>query len=102
MQDGFERFKFPHKVLYLPPYHPEYNAIELAWARVKHFIGRHLNYNLENILNVSLPDALRAVTPEISKKIIGHVIEQWKTDIEDKIDPMDITAKIQENLYCGH
>ena len=59
-----------------PPYHPEYNGIELAWARVKHFIGHHPSYNLESILSQNLPNALFSVTPDTAKRIIEHIIER--------------------------
>ena len=98
IEDGEKRFKYPHRVLYLPPYHPEYNGIELAWARVKHYIGDNPNYNLETILTENLPDALSIMTPQIAKNIISHIIAKWQEDLGTEIDPMAITLKIQENL----
>ena len=31
--------KYGHKIIFLPPYYPEFNPIELCWARVKNFIA---------------------------------------------------------------
>jgi len=30
-EEGLRKFRRPHQILYLPPYHPELNPIELAW-----------------------------------------------------------------------
>ncbi len=37
--DGLKRFQKPHILLFLPPYYPELNPIEFAWARIKNNIA---------------------------------------------------------------
>jgi len=47
-----------HKILYLPPYHPEYNAIEMLWSRVKNWIADHnITYKMAEIKENLLPQA---------------------------------------------
>ena len=91
-------FGYANRVLFLPPYHPEYNAIELAWARVKHYIAKNPTYEMETILNYSLPGSIDELTPHIANNIVNHVINKWREDMISEIDPMNITMKIQYNL----
>jgi len=45
-----------HKVIYLPPYMPDWSAIELAWARVKNWVAEHnITFDMNIILNTLLP-----------------------------------------------
>jgi len=41
--------EFGHEITYLPPYHPEFNAIELAWARAKDYAGICPSHVLEQL-----------------------------------------------------
>jgi len=43
--------KYGHKIIFLPPYHPELNPIELCWGRVKNYIALHnTTYRMKIIL----------------------------------------------------
>jgi DDE superfamily endonuclease len=50
--------KAGHKVMFLPQYHPEYNAIELAWGFTKNWIRRNNLKNMNELTNILLPKAL--------------------------------------------
>ena len=43
-----------HKVLRLPPYHPDLNPIELIWAQVKKMVSaRNFTYRLNDVLEIT-------------------------------------------------
>ena len=58
-----------HQVLRFPPYHCQYNPIELIWARVKGTAD----------LRPLVLEAIKNVTPENWKAAVGHA-EQLQTD----------------------
>jgi len=93
---GIKKFGYPHRVLYLPPYHPEFNAIEFAWGRIKDYAGKHPTYNIEEILEDTLPNAFLEVTPDKSKNIVKHILDKYREELNKDIDPLLITQKIQE------
>ena len=49
-------------VLYLPPYHPELNPIELAWAQVKRLLRKMAARTLQT-LAIAVRDAKDAMAP---------------------------------------
>lgn len=56
------------RLLYLPPYSPDFNPIEYAFS----FVKAHLRRNWQDRNLTSIVNALRAITPEIA--------EAWFTD----------------------
>ena len=53
-------------VLFLPPYSPELNPIELAWAKLKHFVKKRRPRNLESI-DKAIAWALTTITDKDAK-----------------------------------
>jgi hypothetical protein len=72
------------KVLWLPPAHCEFNAIELVWAFVKNHVSlKNTGGSINNILTLSL-EAIEKVTPELWQNCIDHAIKyedkMWDRD----------------------
>ena len=63
-----------HTVLFLPPYRPELNAIETAWAVVKNFVAK------KNQPAITFRD-LQAIIQEGFTKVC---LETW-TKLDDKV-----------------
>ncbi|CAH1381942.1 unnamed protein product, partial [Tenebrio molitor] len=63
-----------HKVLSLPPYHCQFNPIELIWGICKQYYDSHIGrdgYGDGNVKSMWL-EALSTATPEIWNKSIQH------------------------------
>lgn len=83
-----------HRVLRLPPYMCDLNAIEFVWAQVKHHVrskntaGNMSLTALQDLVN----DAMGSVSPSDWKKYVDHVIniekDYWNKDgiMEDAVD----------------
>ncbi|KAL1490298.1 hypothetical protein ABEB36_013014 [Hypothenemus hampei] len=71
-----------HRVLRLPPYHCQFNAIELIWGICKNYYNAHTGRDGKNI-KASLEmwkEALAKVTEETWRKCIEHTdleITKW-------------------------
>ena len=94
-EHGQQYFGREHRVIFLPPYHPEYNAIEMAWGRVKHYVGQNPPYNLKILMQETLPDALRNITHETTFNIVKHIRELIKTDANNELDMAEIDERMQ-------
>ncbi|XP_060881664.1 uncharacterized protein LOC132953146 [Metopolophium dirhodum] len=84
-----------HTVLRLPPYHCEFNPIELAWAMVKGYVKQNnTTFKIDDVRQL-LNTAIERVTPLNWKNFIKHVIEEedtiWKADdiMDDMIDAIE-------------
>lgn len=72
-----------HDVLRLPPYHCEFNAIELIWAQAKGYYNKHIGRDGnsdENVVSMWC-EALDHVTLENWKNWVRHTndtIKRWK------------------------
>lgn len=84
-----------HTVLRLPPYHCEFNPIELAWAMVKGYVKRlNTTFKIDDVRQL-LYTAIERVTAENWQNFIKHVIEEenkiWKVDdiMEELIEGME-------------
>ncbi|XP_077489138.1 uncharacterized protein LOC144099629 [Amblyomma americanum] len=77
-----------HEVLRLPPYHCQFNPIELVWGQVKgHIASRNKCFTLVEVENL-LPEALASVSQKNWRNCCVHVgkveAEAWQRDtIED-------------------
>lgn len=86
-----------HQVLRLPPYHCQFNAIELVWGIVKNYYDRHIGrdgYGDDCVLKM-WQEALNQVTPEIWKKCVSHtesLIKDWwsREKVMDEVNPLII------------
>lgn len=84
-----------HTVLRLPPYHCEFNFIELAWAMVKGYVKQKNTTFKINDVRQLLITAIERVTPQNWQNFIKQVIEEedriWKADniMDDMIDAME-------------
>lgn len=71
-----------HEVLRLPPYHCQFNAIELIWARAKTFYNQQVGrdgYDDGQVLKV-WEEALSECSPDLWSKCVRHteeLIEKW-------------------------
>lgn len=90
--------KYGHEVLRLPPYHCEFNAIELVWGICKNYYDKHAcqTTNEESILNL-WSEALKQTGPETWSKCIDHVEQLIQDTFEseqviDEIRPIIITS----------
>ncbi|KAL4101231.1 hypothetical protein QTP88_021251 [Uroleucon formosanum] len=88
-----------HTVLRLPPYHCEFNPIELAWAMVKKYVKtNNTTYKLDDVRQL-LNTAVERVTKENWENFIRHVIEEDKImkvddimdEIIDQLEPCVLT-----------
>lgn len=59
------------KVIYLPPYSPELNPIELAWNTIKQFLRKQQARTVDNLYQ-AYADALKAISTIDSKLFINH------------------------------
>ena len=73
-----------HKVLRLPPYHPELNPIENVWSQVKGYVAaRNRDFKLTTVKTL-MEEGVAQVTPENWKNYVQNVIKieenMWKAD----------------------
>lgn len=74
-------------VLRTPPYHCEFNPIELAWSSVKRYVKtNNTTFKLADVKK-HLIDGVNQCTPEMWKNFVKHVIE-----VEDRFWNVDMTA----------
>ena len=59
------------KIIYLPPYSPEFNPIELAWNTIKQFLRKQQARTLDNLYQ-AYADALKAISKIDAKPFINH------------------------------
>ncbi|KAE8748839.1 hypothetical protein FOCC_FOCC004433, partial [Frankliniella occidentalis] len=92
-----EAAKRGHIVLRLPPYHCQYNPIELIWALLKRHYDKHIleygEFTEEKCLE-KWHAAIESVTPEIWGKVVNKIDKLVRQDWElfsgiDKVDCTD-------------
>ena len=93
-----------HKVLFTPPYHPELNPIELAWAMVKRPISEKAQPDTNYICEQILPRSFALVTPHVAAKLFSHVegvLSKFRQEIPIKIEdgPHYMQTKIMFVIY---
>ena len=79
---GLKNFGLPHILLYLPPYHPELNPIELCWARMKNFMADNPCYKIKKIKEMLIPNSEKLITPFFCQKIYKNAMEEVLNYIE--------------------
>lgn len=68
-----EMAKHGHRVLRLPPYHPELNPIEKIWAQVKNYVAsKNLSFKLEDVKTLAI-EKFEAIDTEAWQKVCAHV-----------------------------
>ena len=72
---GQKQFNTAHKILFLPPYYPEFNPIELAWARIKNFIADNPTYNLAKLKNL-LIESQKLIDSNFCCRIFAHCFDE--------------------------
>ena len=70
-----------HRVLRLPPYHCQYNPIELIWAHHKGNVAKKNNFKMEDLKNL-VRESLSLITPQ-----------NWLEAVQDEDGKRDIAAK---------
>jgi len=92
-----------HEVIRLPPYHRQYNPIELIWAQVKGEIANENNSfkstDLENLVNI----AIESITVDNWKRCVDHCERLQNEDFikegfRDKIlEPIVLTINPEDS-----
>ena len=59
------------ELLYLPPYSPDFNPIEMCWSKFKQLLRKAKARSLDTLEN-SIADALKAITPQDIQGCFSH------------------------------
>lgn len=103
--------KYGHKVLRTPPYHCQFNAIELAWATCKRYYDNHIGkdgYKKENVLAM-WDEALQSVKGNFWNQCVAHteklINECWEKEKPIKtrctVEPIIIHLNESEESDCS-
>ncbi|XP_076028786.1 uncharacterized protein LOC143017786 [Oratosquilla oratoria] len=68
-----------HKIIRIPPYHSQYNPIELIWAQVKSYVAKQNNLKMAD-LKISAKEAIKRVTSDDWMEAVRHTEELQKQD----------------------
>lgn len=111
-EDGYapERFidqlalKHDIDLCFLPPYHPDLNPIEVAWALAKNYVARHNTTRKFDDVKKWLLEGFSTVTPEIWSKLVDKVKrtedKSWTADQDEII--INIDEDDDEDGAKGH
>lgn len=78
-----------HEVLRLPPYHCEYNPIELIWAKVKREVAeQNKTFKIQDV-RILLEEALERVTTEDWANCVRHCNKIQEEDFAKEIGERD-------------
>ena len=73
--------EYGHEVLRLPPYHCQFNAIELIWIGAKSYYEKHVGDGLKSDqVQIVCQDSLDHITQEYWEKSVEHteiLIRDW-------------------------
>ena len=61
------------ELLYLPPYSPDLNPIEKAWAKLKQLL-RSAQARSKDALEIAIADAFKLITPDNAKAWFGSCL----------------------------
>ena len=73
------------ELLYLPPYSPDLNPIELAWAKLKQFL-RSLQARTAEALEQAVTQALPCITPDNAQAWFRHCASYLYTLSENAVE----------------
>lgn len=92
-----------HKVIRLPPYHCQFNPIELVWANCKEYYNKNIGrdgYGDEKVLSM-WAESLEKVTAEEWAKCIGHseaeIMQWWKLEQESERVQQPLIINLQHD-----
>jgi transposase len=63
------------QVLFLPPYSPELNPIELIWSQIKNFLHKNTAKTTESLYQ-TLFRAIETITPEMAHNCFLHALKE--------------------------
>ncbi|PSN41732.1 hypothetical protein C0J52_25298 [Blattella germanica] len=87
-----------HEVIRLPPYHCQYNPIELIWARVKGEVAdRNSTFRLADVEQL-MHTALDNITAEIWLSCVQHAEKLQEEDFEKEVLRDEVLERIIVNL----
>lgn len=73
-----------HRVVRLPPYHCQYNPIELIWAQVKSYVAKRNNFKMAD-LKLLVKEALSCVSAENWAQAVRHAEDLQEKDAQSDI-----------------
>lgn len=80
-----EAYKAGHEVVRLPPYHCQYNPIELVWAQIKNEVAsKNHTFKIADVEKLT-HEAIQNVTIENWKRCVEHAENIQKQDIEKEM-----------------
>lgn len=87
-----------HEVIRLPPYHCQYNPIELVWARIKTEVAdRNNTFKLADVERL-MNDAIDRVTVDDWKNCVKHAERLQDEDFRKEIGRDEILERIVINI----
>lgn len=94
-----------HEVLHVPPYHCEFNPIELFWSQVKGYIAkRNTCFTLAEVEKL-LPEALASVSQENWQNCCAHVEQveagAWERDMIVDSETEPLVFSICDSCYSS-
>lgn len=94
--------KMDHKVIRLPPYHCQYNQIELIWAQVKGEIAtKNTSFKLADDEKL-MHEAIDAVTPDDRAKCVKHSERRIKDGFRNCVmEPVIMTSNFNDSSYSS-
>lgn len=88
----------PHKLLFLPPYHSMWNAIELAWGIAKRYYDAHVNESpVRDATNARKvwAAALATITPDVWASMCRHTCEKILKAYDMEMTPGTEAMRVQ-------
>ncbi|XP_068247960.1 uncharacterized protein [Palaemon carinicauda] len=70
-----------HRIVRLPPYHCQYNPIELIWGQVEKYVAKKNYFRMDN-LKPLLQEALQQVSKENWSNAVKHMRNLQRKDCE--------------------
>lgn len=92
-----------HAVVWTPPYHCEYNPIELVWGISKRYFDNHVDgiktkfpdLKPEDAIKALWKEALSTITPEVWKNCVRKVEDKIREDYKNQVGNFGLSAKPQ-------
>lgn len=81
--------RYGHRIIFTPPYWPQFQPIETAWAIVKGYVARHRKageYTVDKTLEL-LEAGFNEVTPEVWQKLVlktKNFEEMWRDQLKER------------------